>query len=336
MTIFGMNLMKTEYEISSYEILCEVADKLKQCEKIAIFAHTNPDGDAYASAIGMALALKGMGKDVKYLLGSSKQDFSCITGESEAYVQSDFVPDKSYTALCVDCSTYEYAANSERIGLCGEVIVIDHHETNTLYGDINYVDKTAAACAEIVYFLMKKLDCEITPQIANTLYLGIVTDTGSFAYSNTTERTHRVAAMLKEYGNDFHKIHDYLKVTSMKQFLAFREALSNTDFYFDGALGIMSLTNEDEVFSQGDIDTDGFIDPVRDVEGIRLAVFTKEIGENIHKVSLRSMDDRMSVSEFAARNGGGGHPKAAGFNFNGELDELLAVITEYYREEWTE
>ena len=331
-----MNSMKTDYELTAGESLAQIADRLALSEKIAIFAHTNPDGDAYASAIGMGLTLRSMGKEVKYLLGSSKQNFCAVTGESEVYEQSDFVPDKTYTALCVDCSTYEYAANNDKIALCKEIIVVDHHETNTLYGDMNYVDSTAAACAEIVYYLIKKMSCEITRQIADSLYLGIVTDTGIFAYSNTTKRTHLVVSELMDYGKDFHRIHDMLKVTSLTQFLARKEAMGNTDFYFGGQLGIMSLTKEDEVYSSNEIDTDGFIDSVRDVAGVRLAVFSKEIAENTHKVSLRSMDDNMGVSGFAAKNGGGGHPKAAGFTFSGEVDELCAMITEYFETEWME
>ncbi len=316
--------------------LATVAGEIKKSGKIAIFAHENPDGDAYASSVGMGMALRNLGFDVKFYLGHSKQDFSHIIGMKEAF-EENFTPvEKGTTALCLDCASRDYAANNNLFSDCDRIIVVDHHATNTFYGDINYVDTAAAACAEICYFLIKAMGCDITEEIAYALYLGLVTDTGSFQYSNTTMRTHHVAGALAMIRRDFHKLHDELKYISKNEFLALSEAMNNTDFLFDGALGIMSLTRDDEAYWNNSIDTDGFVDHVRDIYGIRLAVFTKEISENVHKVSMRAMDEVKNVSDFAARNGGGGHPKAAGFTFEGDVEELHMMIAEYYREEWTE
>ncbi len=328
--------MMNSVEYSEIKKLSEVADAIKDSKKIAIFAHQNPDGDAYASSVGLGMALRNNGCDVKFYLGSSRQDFSHIIGMHEAFVENDSPIGEGTTALCVDCASYDYAANNELLGDCERIIVVDHHETNTFYGDVNYVDPTAAACAEICFFLIKAMGFEITGEIAYALYLGLVTDTGSFQYSNTTFRTHYVAGELITLRRDFHKLHDELKYISREEFLALAEAMHNTDFLFGGRLGIMSLTREDEAYWENHIDTDGFVDHVRDIKGIRLAVFTKELEENVHKVSMRAMDDKMSVSEFASRNGGGGHPKAAGFTFTGEIDELHMLIADYYEKEWTE
>lgn len=334
--ISGTNSMMNSVEINETAKLAHIADAIKESGKIAIFAHQNPDGDAYASSVGLGMALRANGYDVSFYLGHSKQDFSHIIGMPEAFRENEEPIKEGTTALCVDCASYDYAANNHLLSGCERIIVVDHHETNTFYGDVNYVDPAAAACAEISYFLIKAMGFEITEDIAYALYLGLVTDTGSFQYSNTTVRTHYVAGILNTIRRDFHKLHDELKYVSMAEFLALSEAMSNTDFMFDGTLGIMSLTKEDPAYWENHIDTDGFVDHVRDIKGIRLAVFTKEISENVHKVSMRAMDDKMSVSEFAARNGGGGHPKAAGFTFEGEIDELHMMLAEYYKEEWME
>ncbi len=331
----GMNLTNN-YEIDEISKLNDIADAIKESRKIAIFAHENPDGDAYASSVGVGMALRKMGYDVKFYLGHSKQDFSHIIGMKEAFEENYEPVEEGTTALCLDCASRDYAANNELFEKCERLIVVDHHATNTFYGDINYVDTTAAACAEISYFLIKAMGCEITGDIAYALYLGLVTDTGSFQYSNTTFRTHFVAGTLAMIRRDFYKLHDELKYISRNEFLALSEAMNNTDFLYDGALGIMSLTKDDESYWNNHIDTDGFVDHVRDIYGIRLAVFTKEISENVHKVSMRAMDDKMNVSDFAARNGGGGHPKAAGFTYEGDIEELHIMIAEYYKDEWTE
>lgn len=316
--------------------LKDVADEIKKSGKIAIFAHQNPDGDAYASSVGLGMALRKNGYEVSFYLGSSKQDFSPIIGMHEAFEENTSPIPEGTTALCVDCASRDYAANNEMFDKCERIIVVDHHATNTFYGDVNYVDSSAAACAEISYFLIKAMGYEITEDIAYALYLGLVTDTGSFQYSNTTIRTHYVAGVLSTIRRDFHKLHDELKYISMDTFLALSEAMNNTDFLFGGKLGIMSLTKEDENYWNSHVDTDGFVDHVRDIYGIRLAVFTKEIEENVHKVSMRAMDEVMNVSDFAARQGGGGHPKAAGFTFNGDIEGLHMMLAEYYEEEWTE
>lgn len=330
-----MNLMNN-LENEEIKKLGEVAGAIKESKKIAIFAHENPDGDAYASSVGMGMALRNAGYEVEFYLGHSKQDFSHIIGMKEAFEENHSPIKEGTTALVMDCASRDYAANNDLFDRCERIIVVDHHATNTFYGDINYVDPSAAACAEISYFLIKAMGYEITEDIAYALYLGLVTDTGSFQYSNTTIRTHYVAGILNTVRRDFHKLHDELKYISRHEFSALSEAMSNTDFLFDGQLGIMSLTKEDESYWNNHIDTDGFVDHVRDIYGIRLAVFTKELTENVHKVSMRAMDDKMNVSDFAARNGGGGHPKAAGFTFEGDIEELHMMIAEYFKDEWTE
>jgi phosphoesterase RecJ-like protein len=192
---------------------------------------------------------------------------------------------------------------------------------------VNLVVPEASCAAEIVYDLAKELGAEITPELAEALYIGLVTDTGKFMFENTTPESHQMAAELIEAGvqpQDVHrKLYEELPYARL-QLLA--RALNNVHRYDDGAITLTHLTRE--AFAEtgaAESDSEGIVDHMRQVEGTVMAGLVRELlaKDGMRKVSLRSTDGRVDVSVIARKLGGGGHRQAAGFTTDLPFDELI-------------
>ena len=302
---------------------------VKEAKTVLIFTHRSPDGDALGSMSAIGLALKNMGKSVDYLAAESKGSVRESIPEALNFVGTAL--EKYDLAVVVDSSSASYAYGFlENKSKCDKVLVIDHHATNEFYGDINVVKPNAAACCEIVYRLLQQLEVEITKDIAHSIYVGIATDTGNFVYSNTTAETHRITAELYEKYDDFFEIAEKLKTHSEETALTLKIGLNHCDFYRNGKAVISYLLIKDGYDPLWDAETDPLMDAVRYINGVEIAAFVKQTGENCFKVSMRSGSDDYDVSFFAKAQGGGGHAKAAGFDFVGKISDLTELIKEYF------
>ena len=307
----------------------DAVNAVKRASTVLIFSHRCPDGDALGSMSALGLALKALGK---------KAD--CIVGESKGAAKESIPEVRNFTgatlekydlAVVVDSSSASYAYGFlENRNKCKQVLVIDHHATNEAYGDINIVMPNAAACCEIIYRFLQQLDVEITKEIAHSIFVGIATDTGNFAYSNTTCETHRIAAELYEKYDDFFLIAEKLKTHSFETVSAVRLGLNNCEFYKNGRAVITYLLINDGYDPMWDAETDPLIDAVRYINGVEIAALVKQTAENRFKISMRSANDKYDVSMFAKEQGGGGHDKAAGFDFCGSISSLTELIKEYF------
>jgi len=288
--------------------------------------------------LALTLGLRALGKDaVMYLTGRAplpaEYRFLSLTGLTHD------VPDDlaDRVLLAVDC------ANERRIGEdtvavdgAGLVVNIDHHHDNSRFGSINLIVPEASSTAEIVRDILRELDVALTPEIAEALYVGLVTDTGRFQYTNTTPKALRLAAELVETGADVHGVfqHVYETVQFAKLKLLAR-ALDRATLYEGGRLVVSYLLKDDfaEVGAEEPY-SEGIIDQLRSVEGSEMVALIREPPRDegpARRISLRSSHDEVDVSAVAREAGGGGHRQAAGFSSERSIDELIEFLRREFK-----
>jgi phosphoesterase RecJ-like protein len=237
------------------------------------------------------------------------------------------------TVVFLDCGNIERnPAHDLRQG--GPRINIDHHHDNTRFGTINHVVPEASSTSEIVWDLMRSLAVAPTQTIAEALYVGLVTDTGRFMYENTSPRAHVMAAELIEAGVNVDAIYRRLyEGVPLAKLQLLSRALEHVSRYDEGRITVARLTIDDFVETGSEESyQEGIIDHLRAVTGTKVAVLVRdqlaEDRRGSRKVSLRATDGDVDVSVIARAQGGGGHPRAAGFTTELEVDELVAVLRE--------
>jgi phosphoesterase RecJ-like protein len=323
-----MSSLQTKNDLSA------VADAIREHDRFLITTHENPDGDALGSILAAKLALEALGKDaVMYLYG--QVPLPAEYGFMEMHDLRRELPDdaEERVLLALDCANEsrlgrDYAELLERSPL---IVDIDHHHDNTRFGTINVIVPDASSTGEIVRDLLRLLDIDLTPEIAEALYIALVTDTGRFQYTNTTPRALRLAAELVEAGANLQRVFQgvYESVEFAKLKLLAR-ALERAEVYDGGRLVISYLLRND-FLEVGAVEpySEGIIDYLRAVEGSDMAVLIREPptrGGPKHRVSLRSRSDELDVSVIARKAGGGGHRQAAGFSSELDLGDLIAFI----------
>jgi bifunctional oligoribonuclease and PAP phosphatase NrnA len=314
----------------------ETARALREYERYIVVTHENPDGDAIGSMLAMTLALRQTGKDAAmYLSGESPFPHQYAFMQLDGLLRE--LPDdmEERVLVAVDC------AKAERVGpdqspleRAPVVLNIDHHHDNTRFGDVNLVVADASSTGEVLSDVFAAIGAEITPEIAEPLYIAIVTDTGRFQYSNTTPKSLRLAADLVEAGADGHAVFQqvYESVEFAKLKLLAR-ALDRAQVLEGGRIVLSDLRRTDfEDVGAAEPYSEGIIDYLRAVEGAELAALIREplrADGPVHRVSLRASVDELDVSVIARLfKGGGGHRQAAGFS----SDASVAEITELVRE----
>jgi bifunctional oligoribonuclease and PAP phosphatase NrnA len=313
-----------------------VVEELRQADKLLLTTHENPDGDALGSLLAMYWILESLGKDsVMYM---SPDEFP-LPWEYRSWQFDGLVgspPDDvgERVTVFLDCGNIDRMPVDflKRDGM--RILNIDHHHDNTNFGTVNLVVPEASCTAEIVWRLSKELGAEITPPIADALYVALVTDTGRFMYENTTPAAHRMAGELIEIGVDPHKVYRRLfEDLPLRRLQLLQRALASVERPDDGAITVCHLTREDfEETEALETDAEGIVDHMRAVEGTAVAVLVRELlGDDRagkRKVSLRATDGRVDVSRIAREMGGGGHRQAAGFSTGMPYGELVEKLRE--------
>jgi len=309
-----------------------VVDVLRSQERFVVVAHENPDGDALGSLLGAALGLRALGKDVVMYLsdrGPTPPEYRFL---DLSEVQRDLPADiEERVLLAVDCANARrIAEGTQAVDRARFVIDVDHHHDNSRFGDVNLVVPEASSTAEVIRDILHELDVDLTPRIAEALYVGLVTDTGRFQYTNTTPKALRLAAELVEAGANVHEIfqHVYETVQFAKLKLLAR-ALERAASFEGGALVVSYLLRED--FAEAGAEepySEGIIDHLRAVEGSEMVALIREPPREgpTHRVSLRSSHDEIDVSAIARKRGGGGHPQAAGFSSEEPVERIIEFI----------
>jgi bifunctional oligoribonuclease and PAP phosphatase NrnA len=310
-----------------------VASEIRGRDRFLLTAHEGPDGDALGSLLGMHHLLTQLGKDSVMFLAAKEFplpiEYRFLPLEEVFHEPPADMPDRTIVFLdCgnVDRMPVEFLTAGENFR-----INIDHHHDNTQFGDVNLVEVDASCTAEIVYELAVLLGIEIGPEMAEALYVGMVTDTGKFMYENSNARTHRIAAELIEAGvavdETYRRLYEHVPVEKLR---LLSRALDGIQRHCDGALVLAYITAADyKASGSGAEMTEGIIDHLRSVEGARVAALIRDLvdrGDAARKVSLRSSGGEIDVSAIARKHGGGGHKRAAGFSTDLELEELVAFL----------
>jgi phosphoesterase RecJ-like protein len=316
-----------------------VVQAIRDHDRFLLTTHENPDGDALGSLLAAKLAFDRLGKDsVMYLYGEAPlpREYAFMKlGELRRELPAD-AADRVLIAL--DC------ANAERIGSDPHVLAdaplvldIDHHHDNTRFGAINLIVADASSTGEVLRDVLGELEVPLTPEIAEPLYIALVTDTGRFQYSNTTPRSLRLAAELVEAGADVHRV--FQRVYETVEFAKLKllaRALERAQVYEGGRLVVSYLLRNDfHEVAAAEAYSEGIIDYLRAVEGADMAALIRESPRRdgpARRISLRTSHDEIDVSAIARKSGGGGHRQAAGFSSDDSIEE----ITRFLHGEFTE
>ena len=310
-----------------------VVDELRTGERFLLTTHENPDGDALGSLLAMNHILRAMGKDSVIFLPAKEfplpVEYRFLPLEEVFHEPPADMADRVIAFL--DCGNIDRMPEGFLQGNANKVLNIDHHHDNTRFGTINLVDVEASCTAEIVFELAGLLGVELTPEIAEALYVGLVTDTGKFMYENADARSHQMAATLIEAGVDVQDVYRRLyEHVPLEKLRLLARALNGIELHQGGLLAITYISSDDyEATGAAEELTEGIIDYLRTLDGTAMAAVVRdqfEQGRAARKVSLRSTDGRVDVSAIARKHGGGGHPQAAGFGTDMGLEEVVEFL----------
>lgn len=298
----------------------EAKEIVNNSKSIYVVAHINPDGDAIGSTFAIYFAMKKLGKDVHVIMPSYSSVFEFLPGV-ETRVQS--VDANEYDLLiALDSSDYTRLAMSEEdFKKAKKVIMLDHHQVSRPYGDFRYINDNKSSASEIAFLFIKYLGIELDKDIATLLYTGIMTDTGSFNYSNANSDTFRVTAELLDAGAEAvkvcKKLNDTIKEAKLK---LIAKTVDNMEVLYDGKMRY-SYVSYDDIHELGldDEDSEGMTNYLRSVEGTEVAVYVRGRSDGTNKVSMRS-GGNVDISKIAINFGGGGHPRAAGYTMQQDVE----------------
>lgn len=314
-----------------------IIDQLQKSHTILLASHSSPDGDAIGSLLAAGLALKAMGKDARMFNESPIPAVYRFLPWINAIQQTIDMDIHYDTAVILDCGViHRVGTAAQHIRKMPMIINVDHHVTNTRFGHLQLIDTRACATAEIVYRLIEEMPVAMDSAMATAIYTGILTDTGSFRFSNTNRAAFAICSQMIEHGaNPYEVAQNVFGHYSLGRIKLLNMALDSLELSDNGMLSIMTLTQcmLEETHTQTH-DIDGFINYARNIEEVKVAALIHELrcDANAHKgdrndyhVSLRS-DGAVDVAHIAANYGGGGHASAAGFTVNTTLAELKAQI----------
>jgi len=315
-------------------------NRISESRSILLVSHNRPDGDAIGSLVGLGLLLEGAGKVVRMVNADPvPESLAFLPASARVEEPVSGIGGGHDLMISLDSAGLDRIADSVwqlRDGV--DLINIDHHVSNTDYGDLNYVDRDAPATGQIISELANAADWVITPDIAGNLYAAISTDTGSFRYPSTSSETYEIAGQLVRCGVDVGEINRQLYDSfPLRRVEVMREMLSELRIEADGQCASVSLplrVTRELGLKTGD--TEGVVDLIRSIDSVIVAVFFEELPDGKIRVSSRSKDERYGVGDICNVFGGGGHTLAAGARLSGPLeaaeDLFLAEVTRRLRE----
>jgi phosphoesterase RecJ-like protein len=313
-------------------VLSQVVELIENKSTFGITTHIKPDGDGVGSSLGLCWLLRSLGKSAEVIVhGEVPPAYKSLPGADE--IRDVKAIDSQYDAIFViECSDLSRPGIA---GLDSEFTVnIDHHATSEHFGTINWIDSTASAVGEMIYNLCKAIGGRVTKEIAECVYMALVTDTGSFHFSNTTDRTLKVASELVKAGvkpaaisEAVYNNYPWSRVELMRQ------VIGTIQRHDDGRIASMRQTLEmRRIAGAVDGDNNGFVNIPLAARDVLASIYMREVGENKYRVSLRSKGD-INVARVAEKFGGGGHANAAGCSVEGNWDEKEAEIVARLRAE---
>ena len=312
--------------------LDDIINEIKKAEKIVILTHESPDGDAIGSSLAVKLMLDKLGKKADVIIPEYSRLFNFLPAVNQIKEDSET---KNYDlAIAVDCATLKRLAKGEYFENATKTIVVDHHGSNTMYGDLNYVNPVSPACCEVLAEMFDYYELDITKEIGTCIMTGIVTDTGGFQYSGVNAETFEFAAELLRKGVDIpNNYKRTLRTKTKANFELTKRIIDRMEILEDGKVTFtyINLKDEEEVGAEPG-DHEGLVDVGREIEGVEVSIFIrqKEDDQDSYKISLRSKE-YVNVSDICIMFGGGGHPKAAGALVQGNVEQVKEKIMKEVR-----
>lgn len=314
----------------------KIKELIESSKSIGLLAHENPDGDAIGSLIAFYLILRDMNKDVEVIASKIPERFKYLEDIDKIVDNSQ----KNFDLVIVlDCASKKRIGQIDNIvDRASQVIVIDHHVSNTLYGDINYIEGNTSSCAQVLYYLFKEWKWNINKECGKALMTGVLTDTSGFKNDNVDKNTYLMAAEMLDVGIDIYNLQrEVLTIVTKPQLELKRIALDRLEFFDNGKIAFSYVTKKD-MDSVGAMvgDHEGLVEIGRDIIGVEVSIFMRE--DEGFKISLRS-NGSVKVNEIAEFFDGGGHEMAAGVNIDKNLEdakndiirETMKVVDRY---EW--
>ncbi len=295
--------------------LNEITAILRKCLRFLLITHKEPDADGVGAMLAMGKALQNSGKEVVCLTEKPLADPLNLLAGSEVVIQ-ELEDNRDFDAVIVlDCGDiHRVGAPAGAMEGRHPIINIDHHESQDFFGDLNLVDAKSSSTGELVYRVIKAAGFHIDTDMAENIFAAIQADTGSFRYNNTTGASLKIAGEMMDHGADAHQIFQKMMVeTTYSRMKLLEMALGAVEFYCNGRLGMVALSSD--MFEKANAtweDSENFVDYLRFVSGVEVAVLVRETDDHSHKFSMRS-NHRVNVAKLAALFGGGGHARAAGF-----------------------
>jgi bifunctional oligoribonuclease and PAP phosphatase NrnA len=308
-------------------MLSQVVELIENKQNFAITTHVRPDGDGIGSSLGLCWLLRSLGKNAEVIVRDQiPVAYRELPGADEIRTVSEI--DRNYDAVfvieCSDVSRPGIRKLEEQF-----TVNIDHHATCEHFGTINWIDSTASACGEMIYNLCKAIGGRVTREIAECVYMALVTDTGSFHFPNTTERTLKVASELVKVGvkpaqisEAVYNSYPWSRIELMRQVLATVRRDPS------GRVAWLRQTLEmSEQAGAVDGDNNGFVNIPLAAKEVEAVIYMRETFPNTYRVSLRSKNG-INVAKVAEKFGGGGHKNAAGCRVSGDWDEREKELVE--------
>ncbi len=310
--------------------LDQIGEVLRNHHSFVLISHVRPDGDAIGSQLALGYSLMALGKSVRLINEDGLPDNLTFMAGSAKIELPPAEPLDVEVAIALDTATKPrlgdnalHAASKAKIWLN-----IDHHKSNPAYGDLNLIDETSPATGQILYQLITALELPLPAESRDAIYVATSTDTGSFQYPSTTAKTYEMAADLIHRGLDVGKInsdiydnHPYRRVELM------RALLNTLELSADGLVAHWDMHDQTRVdLNLLPEDSEGLIDIIRAIRGVQIAVFFEELESGKIRISMRSKDRRVDVSNVALEFGGGGHTLAAGIRMAGPLEEAKKQV----------
>lgn len=310
------------------DAVSEIVRLVRGNDRFLVTSHMNPDGDAIGSSLGLAMALEALGKSVAvYNQGPIPNLYKFLPGVNR--IQQELPEGVDFQVTFVlDCSTSERVGESfAKLMNKGSIVVVDHHPPRQALEGTQLIRTEAASTAELVYEIAMQLDPSLPRDAATALYAGLMTDTGSFRFSNTTPKALEVAGRLLAAGADHRLLVEQLYESfPPERFRLLGLALNTLRLFKGGRVALVWITRPMflEVGAEDEM-TDGFVDIPRSIKGVEVAALIREREEGEYRVNLRSRG-KVDVGELASRFGGGGHPNAAGFTQKGSPADLETAL----------
>ncbi len=306
--------------------LDNIKEEIKNAGKIVILTHESPDGDAIGSSLAMYNALKQLNKQVDLIIPEYPETFSFLAGAEEIKKQGE--EDEKYDlAIALDAADIKRLNGFAKYFENAKVTInIDHHGSNKMFADYNFVNPDAPACCQILILVLEYLGVTITKEIGTCLIAGIITDTGGFKYSGTSKETFEFTAWLLGIGVNVSDVYrKVLEVRTKGNFALTKLSIDRLELLEDGKIAFTYITKEDEKnVNAKNGDHDGLVDIGRTIEGVEVSILLRE-ADGFYKGSLRS-NEYVNVSDVCMMFGGGGHVRAAGCSIHLPLEEAREKI----------